>query len=33
MYERTELIIDAYFSATKLHWLLDHTPDFDINNV
>jgi glycerol kinase len=31
--ERTGLVIDAYFSATKLHWLLDHTPDIDINNV
>ncbi len=25
--ERTGLVIDAYFSATKLRWLLDHTPD------
>ena len=25
--ERTGLIIDAYFSATKLRWILDHIPD------
>ena len=25
--EKTGLRIDAYFSATKLHWLLQHTPD------
>ncbi len=25
--EKTGLIIDAYFSATKLRWLLDHIPD------
>jgi len=24
--ERTGLVIDAYFSATKIHWLLDHVP-------
>lgn len=24
---RTGLVIDAYFSATKLRWLLEHTPD------
>lgn len=24
--ERTGLVIDAYFSGTKLRWLLDHTP-------
>jgi glycerol kinase len=24
--ERTGLIIDAYFSATKLRWILDHVP-------
>ena len=24
--ERTGLVIDAYFSATKLRWLLDHVP-------
>ncbi|QXL83668.1 glycerol kinase GlpK [Comamonas sp. NLF-1-9] len=24
--ERTGLIIDAYFSATKLHWILQHVP-------
>ena len=25
--ERTGLVIDAYFSATKLAWLLDHVPE------
>ncbi|MCH8225491.1 MAG: glycerol kinase GlpK [Chloroflexi bacterium] len=25
--ERTGLVIDPYFSATKIRWLLDHTPD------
>lgn len=25
--ERTGLLIDAYFSATKIRWLLDHRPD------
>jgi glycerol kinase len=25
--EKTGLIIDAYFSATKLRWILDHIPD------
>ena len=25
--ERTGLVLDAYFSATKLAWLLDHVPD------
>lgn len=25
--EKTGLVIDAYFSATKLRWLLDHIPD------
>ena len=25
--ERTGLVIDAYFSATKARWLLDHVPD------
>lgn len=24
--ERTGLVIDAYFSGTKIHWLLDHVP-------
>ena len=24
--ERTGLVVDAYFSATKLRWLLDHVP-------
>ncbi len=25
--ERTGLVVDPYFSATKLRWLLDHVPD------
>lgn len=25
--EKTGLVIDAYFSATKLRWILDHVPD------
>lgn len=25
--ERTGLVLDPYFSATKLHWLLEHVPD------
>ncbi|MDJ0736046.1 MAG: glycerol kinase GlpK [Nostocaceae cyanobacterium] len=31
--DRTGLVIDAYFSATKLRWLLDHLGDVDLNNV
>ncbi len=30
---RTGLIIDAYFSATKLRWLLDKCADVDLSNV
>ena len=26
MAERTGLLIDAYFSGTKIRWLLDHVP-------
>lgn len=26
IHEKTGLVIDAYFSATKLRWLLDHVP-------
>ncbi len=33
IYDRTGLVIDAYFSATKLRWLLDHFPDVDLKNV
>ncbi|MBD2124298.1 glycerol kinase GlpK [Trichocoleus sp. FACHB-262] len=34
IYDRTGLVIDAYFSATKLKWLLDHTADkVDLGNV
>lgn len=29
---KTGLVTDAYFSATKIKWLLENTPDFDINN-
>lgn len=25
--DKTGLVIDAYFSATKLRWILDHVPD------
>ncbi|MBE9035071.1 glycerol kinase GlpK [aff. Roholtiella sp. LEGE 12411] len=32
IYDRTGLIIDAYFSATKLRWLLDHFADVDLKN-
>ncbi|MBF2067264.1 MAG: glycerol kinase GlpK [Calothrix sp. C42_A2020_038] len=32
IYDRTGLIIDAYFSATKLKWLLDNL-DVDVNNT
>ncbi|MCG6136041.1 MAG: glycerol kinase GlpK [Nostoc sp. LLA-1] len=31
--DRTGLVIDAYFSATKLKWLLDHCTDINLNNV
>ncbi|MBG1243850.1 glycerol kinase GlpK [Nostoc sp. NZL] len=33
IYDRTGLIIDAYFSATKFRWLLDKFTDVDLNNV
>ncbi|MDM9383849.1 glycerol kinase GlpK [Chlorogloeopsis sp. ULAP01] len=33
IYDRTGLVIDAYFSATKLRWLLDNTTGVDLNNV
>ncbi|MBW4687984.1 MAG: glycerol kinase GlpK [Komarekiella atlantica HA4396-MV6] len=33
IYDRTGLVIDAYFSATKLRWLLDHFTDVDLKNV
>lgn len=26
IHEKTGLVIDAYFSATKVHWILDHVP-------
>ena len=25
--EKTGLVIDAYFSASKIRWILDHVPD------
>jgi glycerol kinase len=31
--DRTGLIIDAYFSATKFRWLLDKFTDVDLSNV
>jgi glycerol kinase len=33
IYDRTGLIIDAYFSATKISWLLENFPDLDLNNI
>ncbi|MBD2450269.1 glycerol kinase GlpK [Nostoc sp. FACHB-152] len=33
IYERTGLVIDAYFSATKLRWLLDNVTGIDLNNI
>lgn len=33
IYDRTGLVIDAYFSATKLRWLLDKITGVDLNNV
>ncbi|KOP23068.1 glycerol kinase [Hapalosiphon sp. MRB220] len=33
IYDRTGLVIDAYFSATKLRWLLDHVTGIDLKNV
>lgn len=37
IYDRTGLVLDAYFSATKLTWLLEHVqreyPPIDLDNV
>lgn len=33
IYEKTGLFLDAYFSATKINWLLDQVGDVDLNNV
>jgi glycerol kinase len=33
IYDRTGLVIDAYFSATKLRWLLDNVTGIDLNNI
>ncbi|MBD2363311.1 glycerol kinase GlpK [Anabaena minutissima FACHB-250] len=33
IYDRTGLVIDAYFSATKLRWLLDNLTGIDLHNV
>lgn len=33
IYDRTGLVIDAYFSATKFRWLLDNFPDLDPTRV
>lgn len=33
IYDRTGLVIDAYFSATKLRWLLDQVQGIDLSTV
>ncbi len=33
VYQRTGLVIDAYFSATKLSWLLNSVAEIDLDNV
>ncbi|MEM1394911.1 MAG: FGGY family carbohydrate kinase, partial [Cyanobacteria bacterium P01_H01_bin.150] len=33
IYQKTGLVIDAYFSATKLSWLLDSVRGVDLDNV
>ncbi|AFZ00063.1 glycerol kinase GlpK [Calothrix sp. PCC 6303] len=33
IYERTGLVLDAYFSASKLRWLLDQCQDVHLNNI
>lgn len=33
IYQRTGLVIDAYFSATKLSWLLNHVAGVNFDNV
>lgn len=33
IYQRTGLVIDAYFSATKFSWLLDNITDVDLDRV
>ncbi|MGB3789646.1 MAG: glycerol kinase GlpK [Phormidesmis sp.] len=33
IYEKTGLFLDAYFSATKINWLLDQVGDVDLDNV
>lgn len=33
IYDRSGLVIDAYFSATKLRWLLDHIKGVDLDSV
>lgn len=33
IYQRTGLVIDAYFSATKLSWLLEYFSDIDRKNI
>ncbi len=33
IYQRTGLVIDAYFSATKLSWLLNNVAEVDLDNV
>ena len=31
--EQTGLVIDAYFSGTKVHWMLTNNPDLDTENL
>ncbi len=33
IYEQTGLFLDAYFSASKINWLLDQVGDVDLDNV
>ena len=33
IYKKTGLFLDAYFSATKINWLLDQVGDVDLDNV
>jgi glycerol kinase len=31
--EQTGLVIDAYFSGTKVHWMLQNNPDLEVENL
>jgi glycerol kinase len=33
IYDRTGLVVDAYFSASKFQWLLNNLADIDLNHV